>query len=286
MSLSQVVDSLWKSSRRTLVALALAASYAVPVLPSTSCDYTAQNNNNNNTPSLGNIESQECAEGGSVTTESGVRIIWRIEPDKFPYAMNVTPLCWQTDINQTVAAVIRGLAKYPDLVLTSNLEAVYLFESIEIHNTPAGGTVDPSAQRVYIARTNLLCRMERVFHAEFSSVLISWHPWDISRWASENPKDFTYGNDAIAAIQEGRASGELNLQLAEDGFLTEYSLTSAENDFNAYVKYHFLPEPLLWEIVDTYERVRQKSLLMVNFYRTLHSQYTNAFFRGLEPCDE
>ncbi len=279
MNLSRVVDSLWKSSQRALAALALATSYAVPALPSMSCG--------DSTSAL------ECTEGDSFTTESGVRITWAIEPDMFSEEMTsapvnayATPLCRQEYADRPVAAVLNGLAKYPDSILAPNLEAVYLVSRLEMYGTQVGGTVDLSAQRVYIANSYSACEIERVFHAEFSSVLIYWHYWDISRWISENPRSFTYGNDVIAAIREERVSSRLDRQLAEDGFLTSYSMTSINNDFNAYAQYHFLPELLLWEIVDAEPRVRRKSALMVYFYHALHPQYTNAFFRNLELCDE
>ncbi len=290
MNLSHIVNSLWKSSRRTLAALALAASYAVPALPSASCDYTAPNPA---APASDDMEAADCIEGDSFTTESGVRIVWGDDPEMFPEEMtsapvnaHATPLCWQVDVDRAVAAVLNGLVKYPDFVLSSNLKAVYLIERLKIYDTQVGGTADLFGQRVYIANPYSACWIERVFHAEFSSVLISWHPWNISRWLSENPEDFTYGDDAIAAIREGQVSNELNRRLAEDGFLTSYSMTSVDNDFNAYAQYHFLPEPLLWEIVSTYPHARRKSALMVDFYQALHPQYTNAFFRDLDWCDE
>ncbi len=278
MNLSQVVDSLWKSSRRTLVALALAASYAVPALPSASC--------NSSTSDL------DCVEGDSFTTESGVRIVWGDDPEMFleemaapPVNAYATSLCRQEYADRSIAAVLNGLAKYPDSILASNLEAVYLVSRLEIYDTVVGGTVDKSAQRVYIAGASSSCWMERMFHHEFSSILRYRHPWNISQWVSENPKDFTYGNDAIAAIQH-QVSGELDPQLAEDGFLTEYSTTSLENDFGTYAEYHLFPESLLWEMVNTYLRAYRKSALLIDFYHTLHSQYTYTFFRNLEPCDE
>ena len=279
-----MVDSLWKSSQRTLAALALATSYAVPALPLTSCDFTTPNPA---APVSDDIEAVDCIEGDSFTTESGVRLVWAIEPDKFPYAMTVTPLCWQTDVDRAVAAILNGLDKYPDSVQSSNLGVVYLVQHLEIQGRQAGGIADPPTQRVYIANSYSTCWIERAFHHEFSHILTSWHPWNISPWLAENPEDFTYGDDAIAAIREDRASSELDRRLAEDGFLTEYSMTSAGEDFNTYAQYHFLPEHLLWEIVDTYPRVRRKSALMVEFYGALDPQYyTNAFFRGLDWCGE
>ncbi len=278
MTISQIVDSLWKSSKRTLAALALVASYAVPALPSASCD--------SSTSAL------DCTKGDTLVTESGVRIVWGDDPEMFseemtspPVNAQATSLCWQEYADRAVAAVLNGLAKYPDSILTSNLEAVYLVSRLEMYGAQAGGTVDKSAQRVYIAGASSSCWMERTFHHEFSSILRFRHPWNIPQWISENPKDFTYGNDVTAAI-ERRVSDYLDPQLAEDGFLTEYSLTSLENDFNTYAQYHFLPEHLFWEFVDTYSHVHQKSALLIDFYHTLHPQYTNAFFRDLDWCDE
>lgn len=293
MCLSHLVDSLWRSGKRTLITLALTASYAMPALPSMSCDFTVPNHASPDHASSDDTEAPDCVEGDFLVTESGVRITWAIEsgmfPKDFPEDTNATPLCWQEDVNQIVTAVLNGLAKYPDSVLAPNLKTVYLVERLKMDDTPVGGTVDPSTQRIYIVAgspysADRSCILERTFHHEFSSILAYWHSWNFSRWEAVNPKGFTYGNDPFEAIREGRTSSELDSQLAEDGFLTSYSMTSVENDFSMYAEYHFFPEPLLWEIVDAYPRVQRKSSLMVEFYNSLNQQYTGTFFRNLGLC--
>lgn len=175
------------------------------------------------------------------------------------------------------------LQDYPAELIQRNLKAVFVLKNITFYGQSFGGT--NSIDTVYLSNEGVISGytdfyLEQLFHAEFSSILLRNHKpsFDESEWIRNNPSDFTYGNGGVAALKENNASETFDTELNRMGFINEYATSSLENDFNAFAKNLFLPKEGFSNLVETYERIRNKRKQIIAFYNQLDSSLTQAYF--------
>jgi len=178
-----------------------------------------------------------------------------------------------------------AFAKYPDKVITENLTSVYLFKSMTFYGVPYGGT--NFRNYIYLASDGSNPNftdgfVEGVFHHEFSSILLRNYAsrFDKAGWMRINPEGFRYGNGGADAILNGEASLAFDYLLNVQGFLTRYSQSSLEEDVNVYAQHLFDDSWEFWSIVEVNEKVREKTTLLINFYHTIHPEFTEDYFRN------
>ena len=179
-----------------------------------------------------------------------------------------------------------AIAKYPEDVLFVNLRRVYVMKSLTFFGVPYGGT--NTRDVVYLTYDNSNPNrtaeyVEGVFHHEFSSVLLRKFVkhFDKRGWADINPPGFAYGRGGVDAIRHGEASLDYDYDLLELGFLNKYSQSAMEEDINVFAQHLFSGGEQFWYIVDTFERIREKVILIINFYYQIDPQFTEEYFRAL-----
>ncbi|MFN8291190.1 MAG: hypothetical protein U0U70_13115 [Chitinophagaceae bacterium] len=175
-------------------------------------------------------------------------------------------------------AVINAMYKYPVSVWGSELNVVYIVGKLRFNREYFTGT--NSENIVYIG-TDGNNEIEKTFHHEFSSILLRNHPDMLFeyKWKELSP-ELLAGNSA-AAVKAGLYSVDYDPKLLEKGYLSPYSLSNWENDFNMYAENIFAGGARFWKIADAYPRVMAKVKLIVQFY-TEHvwSGFTENFFRA------
>ena len=193
----------------------------------------------------------------------------------------------QDEVERSALIVERCLAKYPDSLLQASLTQVYVLESLRFFGTPYGGTyankkvflTNKGAQRGYSDHY-----IEKVFHAEFSSVLLQSHAdyFDKNAWRAANVDTFSYGpGSGVLALKNGTSSEMFRTNFHEMGLLNQYAMSSLENDFNAFAKNIFLPTQRFWYSIEQHPRLQQKLDLVVAFYHRLDPHFTLEYFQGL-----
>ena len=100
-------------------------------------------------------------------------------------------------------------------------------------------------------------------------------------WKNLNEKDFSYDDpeNGVGAIRGNRASQDLDSTLCSQGFLTQYAMSGFENDLNTFAQNLFEPAPDFWKVVDKISQDKAKTILLVKFYNTLNSQFTESYFK-------
>ena len=185
--------------------------------------------------------------------------------------------------------IARALKKYPKDLLSLTLKAVYLIKSMKFYNVGFGGT--NSSDAVYVTddgETNGYTDfyIEQTFHHEFSSVLFRDYPSliDTVTWKQQNDPGFDYNDpeNGVGAIKNNESSQGLDTILAKKGMLTQYAMSSLENDINTLAQNLFRPEKNFWSIADNYPRVGKKVRLLIAFYGKLSSMFTEQYFRTFE----
>lgn len=195
------------------------------------------------------------------------------------------------EVERSVRAIKTALAKYPgDMPLY--LESIYVFKSMQFYGVPYGGTYRaPAHATVYLANDGYpKTQLERVFHAELSSVLLKSAPHWFSEedWRACLPASFDYAGDreTIALLELGEPLEQVEASFYEKGFLSYYATTTLENDFNSVVKELFVPSPGFWERLERQPRIAKKVELVVTFYRRFDERFSLEYFKGFDKRDE
>lgn len=177
-----------------------------------------------------------------------------------------------------------ALAKYPAEVLSEHLRTLFLLGELRYRGVITSGTNSRTAvyvkigpvEKGFTARHN-----EGVFHAEFSSILFRNQPQflDQEAWKAANPPGFTYLGDGVDAVRQGKARTKADSALNAQGFLSQYSQSTLENDFNGYAARLWTGDAALWQLAKEHPPIHRKLALVLRFYRQLHPTLDEAFFR-------
>lgn len=190
------------------------------------------------------------------------------------------------EIPRSKRVIAKALNKYGDKLLEYNLKTVYFLKSMKFFNVGFGGT--NSTDLLYLTNNGISMGytdkyIEQTFHHEFSSILFRNYSrfFDTIAWKKANDPTFDYNDpeSGVGAIRKGRSSQVPDTSLARFGFLTEYSMSSLENDLNTLAQNLFLPDWGFWDIFDKSPGVRTKIQLLIAFYHGLDKRYTEQYFR-------
>ena len=217
----------------------------------------------------------------------------------FNYSKEIFPESWrpspinaegepivESEISRSKSAIIKALAKYPVDMLQQSIRAVYFLKSMHFFGVGYGGT--NSSDAVYISNNGVLLGytdfyLEKSFHHEFSSILFRNYPalLDTVEWKKANGNDFDYNDPekGVGAIRSKKSSEELDTVLAKFGMLTQYAMSSLENDLNTIAQNLFLPDNNFWNIADHYPLIKKKVNLLIAFYNSINTVFTELYFR-------
>ena len=227
------------------------------------------------------------------TTINGIRVRFDYDSTIFPESWRVAPISGHgesiltNEILRTEKVMEKTLNKYPAIVLEFNLKAVYYLKSMKFYDIGFGGTNSDDA--LYLTNDGVSlgytdAYLEQTFHHEFSSILFRNFPalLDTVAWKNSNVEGFIYNDpeDGVGAIRSNQSSQAFDTVLCARGCLTQYTLSSLENDVNTIAQNLFRPDPGFWEIVDRYPRIRKKVSLLIEFYQRIHSAFTEQYFRS------
>ena len=215
---------------------------------------------------------------------------------KDPFNARAMPIL-ESQRTRALAAVNRAMDKYPETLVRKTLQRVYLLGELTFYeNTHFSGTASNTSLYIVVQPEKEGYTdgfVEATFHREYSTLLLNRYLkyLDQSAWHEVNPPDFQYsgpnswdypkGQDGGAmAIEEGKSS--LSLELRSEylnyGFLTEYSKSSLENDFNEYATALFLNDPQFQKLAQEYPAIAKKRDLAIRFYSSIDPNLTPAYF--------
>jgi len=230
------------------------------------------------------------SKGDYYDKRTGVIIVFENESDMFPKSwkggkINGTSEDLNKDeIERSIKILNKTFAKYPTQVLKNNLEKVYVLGSLSFYGVGYGGT--NSSTRVYLTNKGAAYGytnnyVEKLFHAEFSSILMRNYPQflDEKTWININTKGFVYGGSGVEAIREGKSSESFAEELHKEGFLNQYAQSTLENDFNSFAKNIFRGGKKFWELANKHDKLWGKLQLILYFYQALDPAFDEAFFQ-------
>jgi len=178
--------------------------------------------------------------------------------------------------------VERALTKYPPEMLAVTLKKIYGLGQLEYRGVTTGGTRSKSAIYVVCKPTYASTAVERILHAEYSSVLFQNHQqhFDEVAWKAINPVEFDYLGSGVEAVKTGQATQPVDDATLAQGFIKEYAKASIEEDFNCHAAPLMVGDAAYWEAVAKHPKLKAKSDLVIGFYAKIHAGFTSASFQA------
>ena len=223
----------------------------------------------------------------------------------FVYKKNIFPPEWQqspinakgegiagAEVKRCKAITARALAKYPKSMLVKNLKNVFWIRRMSFYDVEYGGTNSNDA--VYLANDGKRSGytdnyLEQTLHHEFSSILFRNFPFylDTTGWKAANLDcDYNDPEDGVGAIRNHASSQDIDTSLCRQGILTQYAMSSLENDVNSFAQNLFCPSKGFWDAVDAFPRIRQKTSLLISFYSRFSPMFTEQYFRKMAKANK
>ncbi|HET6421147.1 MAG TPA: hypothetical protein VFG19_13365 [Geobacteraceae bacterium] len=192
-----------------------------------------------------------------------------------------------------------ALAKYPPALVKKYLSAVFVSGEIKSYGVKCGGTYLNSW--IYVTTSPAYNRLgskhyEETLHHELSSLflygpglkIILHEPnatefygsnFPATKWHSANRPGFRYLErqiDVIHAAGKFRKPKDAPLWY-KDGFVSDYGMTSIENDLNTYAEVAMEHPAKLKELAEKYPRIAAKTRLFMEFYTSLAPEMADYF---------
>lgn len=223
---------------------------------------------------------------------TGVEIIFETHDGMFPKhwigdkIQGTAVSLEKSEIERSLSIIKSCLAKYPDSLIQKHLKSVYVMSSLEFYGTSYGGTY--SSNKVFVSNKGAAngyshAYIEKVFHAEFSSILFNNFEklFSSQLWKAANAEGATYGGGGVLALKAGKSSENFQEELNKMGFLNEYATSSVENDFNSFAKNIFFPTKEFWSITSKFEGLNKKLMLIVGFYHAIDPSFDLEYFQQI-----
>ena len=170
-----------------------------------------------------------------------------------------------------------AVAKYPPALILFELDKIKLAHIIKLKGQKISGTY--KNMTIYLTTKNKSL-IERAFHEQFALMLLVKY----GRYFDNTSWDQRGNLSAIQTIpvDKGKISNRPTLmELYAKGFLSAAGWSEMKNDFSDFSASLFEGGRSFWKVVDSYSKIKEKTLLAINFYHQLNPIFTESWFRFL-----
>lgn len=180
-----------------------------------------------------------------------------------------------------LSTVKRAYKKYPSSFLDKTIRKVYLLGDLNCYNTNYGAT--STYDTIYLVYF-WPDASELLFHHEISHVLrLKYKEYlDEIAFTSFNSKGFSYGDNAIEAINSGKSSTDVTEEYAKDGFLHQYAMTGVCEDVASFSESLFMGNKTFWKLYDENPKIKSKADIVISFYHKIDSTFTKDYFKKFQ----
>jgi hypothetical protein len=219
----------------------------------------------------------------STRREFGVRVHYRYDPIRYFSESRLKPpesakakQLELDDVERMIMVIDRFLRAHPKVVIKSNLKDIYLTADLQLYGKPFGGTNIKSALYINCREGDRSFSDDFVLdtcHHEFSSILMNNYPFPKDKWARINPPEFKYGKSGTEMLGKKQLLTEGDESCLSRGFLTKYSTSTMENDFNVLSGELFVKPKELKQAAEKYDKIAAKRDLAIKFYKSIDKSY-------------
>ncbi|MCG6202627.1 hypothetical protein [Psychromonas antarctica] len=163
-----------------------------------------------------------------------------------------------------------SLAIYPPGFVSSIIDAIYICGPMWMEGAPAGGTY--AIKWIILSNSNKQNTLRAVHH-ELSSLIFMRSLFVLIAWSDLMPQDWKPASSNYEALTR-----DVNLPPAySDGFLSEYSKTFIENDFNVYAEFAFSEPARLRLLAQQHPIIAKKLGLLISAYTNISPEFSDYF---------
>lgn len=166
------------------------------------------------------------------------------------------------------------LKYYPREVVSKHLHRISLHKSLEYKGVPVGGYYQ--AGTIYLAYGDA-AQIGAAFHHEFSIALKRSNSFPEAKWRAANDGEVEYGN----LLSQWGEAVVIKKEYYQKGILNNYGFVSVEADLKQYAKTVFSHPRTMKRLNMKYPRVKQKYLLLRDFYLRIDPRFMLVFDRVL-----
>ncbi len=212
------------------------------------------------------------------------------DPENFPkpFELENFEIQFKEVEKKLIPEVLKGMDNalriYPPQLIKKYLSKIFIVDKITINGVSGAAAYGDAI--IFIAANLPFGRRSSheyglSIHHEFSSLLFNGSPFPWMDWSLANHGDFKYlerYEDILkAADLKNRKDPKLSHKWYDQGFVSDYGMTSMQNDFNKYAELAFADPQKLRELAQTYPRIAKKTELLVKFYTRLAPEMCDYF---------
>lgn len=159
-------------------------------------------------------------------------------------------------------------SRYDERLLRKSLASVNIVKDFRIGKSIYSGTYWKNKIILKVPRAHSIYYLERVLHHEYSSILLRKYPLSRSDKRLWSRNSARYGGRKLRDyyLRNGKGSRTERKSLLRQGFLTPYSATTFENDFNILAEYIFMKPERFKYLARIYPRIRVKRAIAIKYY--------------------
>lgn len=201
----------------------------------------------------------------------------------------VTKDCDTTHFRIASTHIIKAMDRYPVKLLRKYISQVVIYEALCKNEACLGGTY--IKEDLFITFRDGEDYLENVFHHEFGDMLVKANTKDFPKkeWMKLLPLEFKYWDksEGIEYLKVYKTSVPcFEQEYLSDGFLSKFSKSGIDSDFNRYAEAIFLSKKEFWEAYEKHDLVKKKTDLVIAFYTKLDPIFTIDYFKKLGKKDE
>ena len=175
-----------------------------------------------------------------------------------------------------------ALSKYPEKVIFNNIDRIYVGGPYKEGGAVIAGMYEGKSLYLFYRQVdweNKDLFLEQTLHHELSSVLIREYGMDAFAWIGMNPDGFSYIINPREIDEYMSASGSYDADegLLEQGLVSSYGKTNAENDINTYAELVFTEPQKMMLLVEKYPVVARKYRFLKRFYLSISPDFKSIF---------
>ncbi len=217
----------------------------------------------------------------------GIAIKWKINAAFLPKYWKTKPINGnavaldQQELKRFPVLIEKSLSRYPHSVIKKNLKGIYLAKELQFYGVGYGGTY--YYDQVYITSQGVANNYNdefiiKSFHHEFSSILMTNYNFPKAAWAACNKRGYKYGKGGMNAIKSGTASLSGSPRTYKNGFISQYSMSAIEEDFNVFSETMFIEPAKMQRLIKQYPIIAKKARVWLRFYKKIHPTFTKSYF--------
>ncbi|WP_420333824.1 hypothetical protein [Roseibium sp.] len=189
------------------------------------------------------------------------------------------PRSWQA--TSALGAIQSALIEYPERLLRKSGPALVVAGDVSLLDVEVGGTIQ--TPNVIILATGYLlgglgtADLKRTFHHEYSSILMRQYAFPLEAWYDALPEGFSFPETEGQRLAATQVYADDLAVYHRLGFVSDYGVSSFENDVNTYAELLMGDPARLKRLSDEHANIRIKKELILKYYIGIDSDFLEHF---------